>query len=67
VARAAEHRLARAGAGWRLAAIDPEGCDLRRRGTLSRLDFGRIVDSVDELFAALEALFRHGRDGGSVA
>jgi putative heme iron utilization protein len=67
VAKAAEHRLARAGAGWRLAAIDPEGCDLRRRGTPSRLDFGRIVDSVDELSAALEALFSPGRDGGSVA
>jgi putative heme iron utilization protein len=67
VARAAEHRLARPGAGWRLAAIDPEGCDLRRRGTLSRLDFGRIVDSEDEVSGALEALFAPGRDGGSAA
>lgn len=67
VVRAAEHRLARPGPGWRLAAIDPEGCDLRRRGTLSRLDFGRIADSVDELFCALEALFAPCRDGGSVA
>ncbi|MDZ3837784.1 MAG: pyridoxamine 5'-phosphate oxidase family protein [Rhodospirillales bacterium] len=66
-ARAAEHRLARPGAGWRLIAIDPEGCDLRRRGTLSRLDFSRIVDSADELSAALGALFSSKAGGGSAA
>jgi putative heme iron utilization protein len=66
-ARAAEHRLARPGAGWRLIAIDPEGCDLRRRGTLSRLDFPRIVDSADELSAALEALFSTKAGGGTPA
>lgn len=54
---AAEHRLARPGAGWRLVAIDPEGCDLRRRGTLGRLDFGRRAQTADELAAALDALF----------
>lgn len=57
VSRVAERRLARPGGGWRLIAVDPEGCDLRRRGTLSRLDFGRVVDGADELSVALEALF----------
>jgi putative heme iron utilization protein len=67
VATAAEHRLARPGPGWRLVAVDPEGCDLRRRGTVSRLDFGRVVDSVDELATALQALFAPGGTGGSAA
>ncbi len=64
VSRAGERRLARPGGGWRLVAVDPEGCDLRRRGTLSRLDFGSLARSADELSAALEALFAaSGSDG----
>jgi hypothetical protein len=62
LARAAERRLARPGPGWRLVAIDPEGCDLRRRGTLCRLDFGRTAQTSDELAAALEALFGSGEE-----
>ena len=60
LSKAAEHRLARPGAGWRLFAIDPEGCDLRRRGAFARLDFGRLAETADELAAALEALFGAG-------
>lgn len=60
LALAAERRLARPGPGWRLVAVDPEGCDLRRRGTLCRLDFGRMAKSADELSAALEALLGAG-------
>ena len=37
----AERLLGRAGAGWRMTGIDPEGLDLRRRsdGETARLDF----------------------------
>lgn len=63
VSRVAERRLARPGAGWRLIAVDPEGCDLRRRGTLSRLDFESVAHSADELTAALEALFAGSGSG----
>jgi heme iron utilization protein len=62
LARAAERRLARPSPGWRLVAIDPDGCDLKRRGTLCRLDFGRTAQTSDELAAALEALFGSGEE-----
>jgi putative heme iron utilization protein len=35
------------GTGWRLTGIDPEGADLRRAGTVARLDFAtRVVDAA---------------------
>lgn len=65
LSRAAERRLARPGAGWQLVAIDPEGCDLRRRGTLQRLDFAAVAHSKYELSAALDGLF--GPAGGAAS
>jgi putative heme iron utilization protein len=62
---AAERRLARSGGGWQLVAVDPEGCDLRRRGTLQRLDFATVAHSKDELSAALDGLF--GPSGGAAS
>jgi heme iron utilization protein len=35
----AERLARRAGSGWRLTGIDPEGIDLRREGETARLDF----------------------------
>lgn len=34
------------GAGWRLTGIDPEGVDLRRGGTVARLDFASRVENA---------------------
>lgn len=39
----AERLLGRAGTGWRMIAIDPEGCDLRRANETARLDFAAPV------------------------
>src|SRR6266853_4783248 len=35
--------LGRAGTGWRMTGIDPEGADLRRDGEIARLDFAALV------------------------
>lgn len=64
VGRAAERLLARPGAGWQLVAIDPDGCDLKRRGTLCRLDFAATARTADEVAAALKRLFA-AREGAS--
>jgi putative heme iron utilization protein len=56
VAGAAQRLLARPGTGWRLIALDPEGCDLRRRGALARLDFPAAVNNADDLDAMLARL-----------
>jgi len=39
--------LGRGGGGWRMIAIDPEGCDLRRGGETIRLDFAEPVRDAD--------------------
>lgn len=54
VAQAAQRLLARPGGGWRLIAVDPEGCDLRRRGAVARLDFPSPVRSDRELALILD-------------
>lgn len=53
------HRLlGRAGAGWRLVALDPDGADLRREDETARLDFAepvRDADGVRQEFLRLAA------------
>lgn len=49
LARAAQRLLARPGEGWRAFAVDPEGCDVRRRGALARLDFPSLASTEAEL------------------
>jgi heme iron utilization protein len=43
IALYANRLLGRAGAGWRMTGIDPEGIDLRREGEAVRLDFAAPV------------------------
>ncbi|HZU90354.1 MAG TPA: DUF2470 domain-containing protein [Stellaceae bacterium] len=57
----AERRLARAGPGWRMTGIDPEGIDLRRAGEIARLDFPGPAPSVAAARRALAALFAEAR------
>jgi len=49
----AQRLLGRRGDGWTLAGIDPDGCDLRRKNTLARLDFPHMVENSDALEAVL--------------
>jgi hypothetical protein len=46
----------RKGTGWRLIALDPEGCDLARRGHAIRLDFPAPATTAEAVQAALRAL-----------
>ena len=56
--------LGRRGGGWTMAAVDPEGCDLRRGNMLARLDFPRPVRDPGELVEMLIALATQARDAG---
>lgn len=49
------------GGPWRMAGIDPEGCDLRLGGKLARLDFPGPVDGAEAARAALVSLVRTAR------
>ncbi len=53
--------LGRAGRGWRLTGIDPEGCDLRRGARFVRLDFPAPADGAAAARAAVVALARRAR------
>ena len=44
------------GEGWKMTGIDPEGCDIRRGGTVGRLDFAGPVGDAGEARAALVRL-----------
>lgn len=56
-------RLAgRTGGGWRLTGIDPEGIDLRLRGSVARLDFPAPVSDSDGARAALIQLTQKARE-----
>jgi len=57
----AERLLARAGAGWRMTGIDPDGIDLRRGDEFMRLDFAAPVLSADAAREALVALVAAAR------
>jgi heme iron utilization protein len=49
VGRLANRLLGRAGEGWRMVAIDPDGCDLALKDIVHRLHFDRPVSTVVEL------------------
>jgi putative heme iron utilization protein len=54
--RCAGRLLGRAGGGWRIVGLDPDGCDLARGSTLARLSFPRPAPDADGLGALLEEL-----------
>lgn len=57
----ARHLLDRAGGGWRVVGIDPEGCDLGRGGELARAVFDAPVGDDDGLRRAMAELTRRAR------
>jgi putative heme iron utilization protein len=57
----AQKLCGREGAGWRLAGVDPEGVDLRRGGSVARLDFGSIVTDAAAARAELVRLVKVAR------
>ncbi|MFQ5784314.1 MAG: HugZ family protein [Alphaproteobacteria bacterium] len=57
----AEALLGADGAGAIFTGIDPEGCDIRNRAGLLRLDFERPVADAAETRAALAGLVRRAR------
>ena len=61
IALYAERLLGRAGDGWRMAAIDPEGIDLQRAGETARLDFAAPVLTPDEARQTLVTLVARAR------
>ncbi len=61
----AERLLGRAGAGWRMTGIDPEGIDLRRAAETARLDFAVPVRSAEAAREALVALVAAARQASS--
>jgi putative heme iron utilization protein len=54
----------RAGGGWTMTGIDPEGIDLRRAGEVARLGFGRPVLDADSARAELVRLVKQARGRG---
>lgn len=52
------------GVGWRLTGVDPEGCDIRRGGTVARLDFTRRVANAEGARAELVKLVKRARADG---
>jgi len=53
--------LGRAGSGWRMTGIDPEGCDLRRETGVARLDFDSPVADAGKARAVLVELVKKAR------
>jgi heme iron utilization protein len=53
-----------AGQGWRLTGIDPEGIDLRRGGTVERLDFHTPVSDAEDAREALVQLAQQAKTQG---
>ncbi len=61
----AERLLGQVGTGWRLTGVDPEGADLRRGGTVARLDFPAPVGDAETIRQAFIALAQSARRGGT--
>jgi heme iron utilization protein len=53
--------LGRAGDGWKLTGVDPEGADLRRAGEIARLPFTRRVTDAEGARAELVRLVKQAR------
>ncbi len=51
------------GAGWRLVAVDADGCDLAQGETVLRIDFAAPVSGPDGVRAELIRLARAAREG----
>lgn len=59
------NRLAgRAGAGWRMTGVDPEGMDLALGGETCRVSFDAAVSSAGEVKGALISLLQTARQSG---
>jgi heme oxygenase (biliverdin-IX-beta and delta-forming) len=65
--RCATGLLGRAGSGWRIVAIDPDGCDLARGNSFARLPFARAARDTGEVRAMLIELASKERGGGALA
>lgn len=61
----ANRLLDRRGDGWTVEAIDPDGCDLRRKNAFARLDFPHAVEKLDDIEATLAVLVDNARSNGS--
>lgn len=57
----ARHLAGRAGTGWTMTGIDPDGIDLRRDGETARLDFARRVGDAGAARAELVRLAQAAR------
>ena len=61
----AQRLMGRAGSGWKMASIDPEGCDLSRgRGNFCRVPFPRMATdaaALREILTMLTATAREAR------
>lgn len=57
-------RLGRAGTGWRMSGIDPEGIELRREAQTARLDFPGPATTPQAVRQALQALAAAARGHG---
>jgi len=56
--RLAQLATGRRAEGWRLTGIDPEGLDLRREGTVARIELPAPVATADALTAAVDGLLQ---------
>lgn len=57
--------LGRAGKGWTMVGLDPDGVDLRRGGAFARLDFDQPVGDASAVRAELVRLAGEARRRGS--
>jgi len=57
--------LGLSGEGWEMTGCDTEGCDLRRGGTVARLDYDAPVRDAEETRAALVRLVKRARQGAA--
>lgn len=61
----ARRLLGRRGSGWRMTAVDPDGCDLTREDHVHRLHFDQPVDGPEAARQTLIALAERARAAGS--
>jgi hypothetical protein len=59
--RLAQLATGRRAEGWRLTGIDPEGLDLRREGSVARIEFPAPIATAEALAAAVDALLEAAR------
>jgi putative heme iron utilization protein len=59
--------LGEAGGAWKIASLDPEGCDLLLGETARRLEFPQRVTAGDELRKTMVSLVKQARSCGLMA